>query len=322
MAIQYDSNQMPWLEPKHINLREVANDFVLLGADATIKKHALSSTEWDEAVQEIASVYRKGATSHGDVKNATVNTALASQALCFPPYGTVAELQEVERLLNLSTPDIASIKKIVFSIVMHPRFRALQLVGRFMKVAPFDEFAYLIDAATLSLYRGNIPSAFMTIVPVIEGILLRWQGYPGTLTKKPSFNETLAFIHDSPNRQPMPLLPLFFDSWIVVAEKILKDHLYRNTVAGPSVDNFNRHLALHLLDDQAFGTQENVTRAFLLVDVLSEIFICENRIEDPRWNTTDKEESPHFEAYVATLISQASANSPERILSKTHSKCK
>jgi hypothetical protein len=205
---------------------------------------------------------------------------------------------------------------------MNPRIRALQLVGRFLKLPPFDEFGYLIDAAALSFYRGNIPSAFMTIIPVIEGLLLRWQGYPGTSTKKPTFSETLDFVHNLATQQPIPLLPLFYDSWTVAAETILREHLYRHTNNGPAIDHFNRHLALHLLDDQTFGTQDNVTRGFLLIDILSEIFICERRLKDPRWETTLDEEAPHYQAYMNALQSQAFSENPENILRMVHAKCR
>jgi hypothetical protein len=324
MTIKYDGTGMAWLEPKHIDLRTLAQSVEAVGIAACTKKYALSLVEWQEAAKEMASLYRKGASmpTGDDIINAAVNNILSQYALSFPPYGTAAEVREVQKCLNATPPNLIEAQRIIFSAVMDPRIRAIQLVGRFMKLPPFDEFAYLIDAAALSFYRGNIPSAFMTLLPVIEGVLLRWQGFPGTRVKKPKFKETIRFIADSADRQPMPLLPLFFDSWVQTVKTIMKDHLYRDTGTGPSFDAFNRHLALHLLEDQKFCTNENVTRAFLLVDLLSELYICEKRIKDPRWKTKREEEDPHTKAYRDALMTQTFPNQPEKILTKTHNKCR
>jgi hypothetical protein len=247
-----------------------------------------------------------------------VNNTLANFALCFPPYGTSRELHAVDKMLCKAPPAVGEVQQLVFAAVMNPRMRALQSVGRFLKLKLFAEFAYLIDSAALSFYRGNLPSALMTIIPVVEGVLLRWQGYPSLLKTKPGFKKTLKFVQEAPRRQPLPLLPLFFDSWVDTAWRIMRDHLFRDSSSGPAVDHFNRHLALHLLEEQRFCTTENVTRAFLLLDVLSDIYICEKRIKDPRWETEHDEELLHLKAYVAALSSQKCPGQPEKSLSGLH----
>ncbi len=191
-----------------------------------------------------------------------------------------------------------------------------------MKVKPFDEFAYLVDAATLSYYRGNIPSAFMTLVPVIEGVLLRWQGYPAPGVNKPSFQDTKNFVANTATREPHPALALFFDSWTEAAVEIINTNLYKHTAGGPAVDYFNRHLALHLLDDATFGTKDNVLRLFVLIDLLSDLYICEKKIKDPRFNVKNEEIDPHVKAYEAALASRGNPNQPERVLAATHARCK
>lgn len=55
-------------------------------------------------------------------------------------------------------------------------------------------------------------------------------------------------------------------------------------------------------------------RAFLLLDLLSEIYICEKHIADPRWNTERSEEEPHERAYIMALMQQQNPGAPERIL--------
>jgi len=326
-TIQCDANSVPWLEPKHVNLLDLANDIDQCGLDGVTTKYALSLAEWRKVAQEIASLYGRGAISSSCdvIINAWVNTTLAPHALSFPVYGTSLELKDVQQRMRQTPPDIAGAQKVIFEAVLNPRMRALQLVGRFMRLQPFKEFGYLIDAGALAFYRGNIPASYMTIVPVIEGILLRWMGYPDHTNpsrRKPEFKDLRAFVGDIGTREPRPLLPLFFDSWEKTVHSIVDDHLYKHTQAGPSADDFNRHLALHLLQDRRFCTTENVTRAFLLIDTLSELYICEKRLADPRWSVSNDEAGTHTQAYSDALASQKATPYPESVLFATHEKCR
>jgi hypothetical protein len=249
-----------------------------------------------------------------DALVAEINKELSKYALAFPVYGTVAEAKKVQELLKEKPPNVDEASKIIFAAIMQPRMRALQLVGRFMKIPLFSEFAYFIDSATVAYYRGNVAAAFLTIVPVIEGIILRWYGFPATAVKKPDFEKTKKYIGRSIYRQPIPLIPNFLESYVHAANEILVNHLYKNSETGPAQDDFNRHLALHMLDNTNFYSHDNVMRAFLLLDLLSEIYICEKRIADPRWNTERSEEDPHQKAYISAILQQHLEDCPERIL--------
>ena len=134
-----------------------------------------------------------------------INDALAPHALNVSVYGNVAEEKELIRLIDTPTPDIQAASRIVFRAVMDPRMRALQLAGRFEKIPLFREFSYFINSATISYYRGNVASALLCLVPVIEGILIRWQGFPGAVQKKPDFDKTKNFVRRSIYRNPAPL---------------------------------------------------------------------------------------------------------------------
>jgi hypothetical protein len=322
MPITIDAAGVPWLDPRHVNLNTIVADLDTMPIPQVTTTHAITPAEWREIAAELPALYGAASPARNDVLNAVVNMALGPYALCVPSFATRPELNQINTLVTAPTVNTAALHRAVGDIVMQPRLRALQLVGRFMKLQPFDEFAYLVDSAAISFYRGNIPAAFMTVIPVIEGVLLRWQGYPGVLAAKPKFSDTLTFVTNTTTRQLYPLMPLFFDSWAAAAAGIIRDHLYRNTNAGPAVDYFNRHLALHLLEDQTFGTRENITRAFLLLDILSDLYICENHITDPRFGTKYDEEAGHFAAYKSALASQDSSDQPEKILAKTHAKCK
>lgn len=322
MQLTTDATGLVWLQPKNIDVKTIEAEVLATSIDATTAKYSLTPAEWREVADGVGQMYHNGAGVQPALMNAVVNLALAPHALSLPTYCTGNEAQAIDALMFQAVPDVEGAKKIIASVVFDPRMRALQLRGRFMKVKPFDEFSYLIDAATISYYRGNIPSAFMTLVPVIEGILLRWQGYPDPGVKKPSFKTTKKFVEDTATREPHPALALFFDSWVKAAVEIINANLYKHTGGGAAVDYFNRHLALHLLDDVTFGTRDNVLRLFVLLDLLSDLYLSEKKIPDPRFTATNEEVDLHVKAYKAAIASQDDLGQPEKILAATHARCK
>ncbi len=246
-----------------------------------------------------------------------INDALAPHALNVSVYGNVAEEKELIRLIDTPIPDIQAASRIVFRAVMDPRMRALQLAGRFEKIPLFREFSYFINSATISYYRGNVVSALLCLVPVIEGILIRWQGFPGRIQTKPNFDKTKNFVRKSIYRNPAPFGPVYFETYVKAADSILRNHfyLYSGNASG-AYDGFNRHLASHMLDNTKFYSHENVMRTFLLLDLLSEIYHREKRQYDPRFSTQDNEYK-HFEtAYLKAISEKTHEDSPEKILFK------
>lgn len=309
-----------WIEPNHVKVDDLVRRLKNNEEPSVIRNELeiTDSNHWNTVAKEIFSLW-KAEASHpegNDLLVAEINQKLTPYALSFPVYGTGGEAREIQTILSESDPDLSKVTKIVFAAVMQPRMRALQLVGRFNKISLFKEFAYFIDSATVAYYRGNVVAAFLCLIPTIEGILLRWQGYPENLSSKPNFEKTKKFIGKSIYRQPVPCMPAFFESYILAADEILKNHLYRNSTDGNAHEDFNRHLALHMLDQKKFYSHDNVMRAFLLLDLLSEIYIYEYHIHDPRWDTTKEEETPYEKAYIQALLGQQLPGAPEHILFK------
>jgi len=81
-------------------------------------------------------------------------------------------------------------------------------------------------------------------------------------------------------------------------------------------------LALHLLDDVGFGTKDNVLRLFILIDLLSDLYVCETRIVDPRFAVDNEEIHGHVMAYNTALSSQDDPYQSEKILAAAHARCK
>jgi len=157
---------------------------------------------------------------------AEVNDLLVGHAFCCPPYVTVPEAQNVLSLLADSPEDVPACIDTLGTIVMEPRMRALQTIGRFRKVPLFSEFDYLVEAAAKSFYSGNTPSALITAIPVVEGMLLRWQGYPRAEGDLPEFKRTKKFIGNSHIRNPVPKNANFHKTWISTVDAILQRHFY------------------------------------------------------------------------------------------------
>ena len=320
MTINVDATGNPWLEPHHIDGKTVAQE-LSTGAslDSILTKYKISESEWPPFSAAIAHAWRSSVKINPDlVAMEEVNAKLAPYALACPSYLTGGEVEKLKKLVNAPVIDEKECKKVLFLATIQPDIRAVQLVGRFLKIPLFQEFAYIIDSAVFAFYRGNVTAALFTAIPVVEGLLLRWQGYPTTLTKKPSFKDTMTFFKSLPVRQPIPGIPHFFDSCLKASISIIEDHLFKNTTLGSSHDDFNRHLILHLLEDRPFSTSDNAHRIFLLIDLLSDIYINEQRIDDPRFYTDEKQRIKYRNAYIQAAMSSMQPGHPEHLLYETH----
>lgn len=308
-----------WLEPNHIKITEILNR-LKHGESVDILKKSLNISDeknWRNLAEVVFENWKFIEIQTNRIHQivAEVNNVLADYALCLPTYVTLPEAEKLKKLVVCGKPNIDAASKLLTSIVMDPRIRALQTVGRFHKLDVFKEFAYFIDSAALSHYRGNIAAALFCLIPAIEGVLLRWQGYPHSLSKKPDFKKTIKFIIESIYRQPLPYSPNYFECYVLAANKIIEDHLYKDSGSGHAYNYFNRHLALHMLEDKPFCSPDNVMRAFLLIDLLSEIYICEKKLKDSRFSIMGEEKS-HIEAYIEAENARKLSRVPEHILKR------
>lgn len=244
-----------------------------------------------------------------------LSSKLADYALSLPSVSTMHDVQTLQKLMSSMPSNEHEIISTIERITMSPKIRALQKKGRFEHFSAFKEFSIIIDAAVISYYRKNYISSYLTLVPVIEGILLRWLGYSG-VGKKPEFDDLRNFFSNSHARQPCPGNALFYDVYIKACDKLLKDHLYKPSDKGSAYSNFNRHLAAHLLSDSEFATQDNCVRLFNIIDVMTEIFYYETHCNDHRFYLKSEEFSLEMESY-EKLINQSydpKLRTPEQIL--------
>lgn len=241
-------------------------------------------------------------TSNDEIESIlALNEKLADYALSVPPTSTMAEVNELEKLVSDMSENEHKVIAIIEVATMSPRFRALQKKGRLQHFSIFKEFSSVIEAATISYYRENFISSYLTLVPVIEGILLRWLGYSGG-GKKPEFDSLKKFFKNSNIRQPCPGNALFHEVYIKACDKILTDHLYKSSENGSAYSNFNRHLAAHLLSNSQFATKDNCIRLFMLIDVMTEIFHYEVYCPDYRFNLTHDQYALEMGVYERLIV--------------------
>jgi hypothetical protein len=303
------------IEPNNIKLIDIISDIKLIDIDTIKSKYQLTSEEWSYISKRIYDDYYQQAkakreeelnnpnihiiaTSNEDIGDMIdTNNKLIDLALAMPTFCTIPEFRFIKSELEKQEINKDKVIQSIKKITMEPRIRAMQQIGRFEKIPLFSEFSKIINAGLLSYYRGNYISAYMTLVPVIEGIILRWYGYPNKVAQKPQFDKIKSFIRKTYQRQPMPDNILFMEVFSKAADKIFIEHFFKPSTSGEAYENFNRHLASHFLNSNAFITEDNILRLFILLDLISEIYIYEAYHQDPRFNLSNEEIKPYIDIY-------------------------
>ncbi len=239
-----------------------------------------------------------------------LNKKLVDHALLLPIFSTTSDYQTINKLVGKLPDSESEILKIIGELTFKPKLRAIQKNGRFEHLIFFKDFTKLIDAAVLSYYRTNFISCYLTLVPLIEGIIMRWMGYDGS-SSKPKFAEIKKFFKNSAQRQPCPYNPLFHDVFSKACHKIFNDHFFKDTTTGDAYASFNRHLASHLLKNDPFANKENCIRLFVLLDSMSEIFVYESRIDDPKFSVRNDQLEKDIDLF-ATVILENTKETPEQ----------
>ncbi|WP_016809430.1 hypothetical protein [Klebsiella oxytoca] len=242
-----------------------------------------------------------------------LNNQLSEYALALPNKATMTDFRQLKKIAESNPVDEKALIKIIESIIMTTKSRAHMQKGRFEHYSIFKNLSNLTEAATLCYYRKNYQSAFLTLVPVIEGALLRWINYNSN-ESKPEFDSLRKFFRSGHFRQPCPGNPLFYDIFSKVADKIINEHLYKPSNRGDAYSNFNRHLAVHLLSDNTFATKDNCVRLFLLLDIMSELYYYETHCRDPLFYLEAKDVMPTIALYEQIIFSNLLGNTPEKIL--------
>lgn len=241
-----------------------------------------------------------------------LNKILGNYGLLLPIFSTNPELTSIKNLSAQLPASESQIIQIIGNMTVHPRIRVMQKKGRMEKFEYFKIFSKLLDAAVLSYYRTNFISCYLTLLPIVEGVIIRWMGYT-ELDKKPEFEDIRKFFKNSAQRQPFPFNIQFHDLYVKVCDKILNEHFYLPTEKGSAYANFNRHVASHLLNDNQFATKENCIRLFILIDTMTEVYLYESRQNDPRFELNNDDLKDDIGYFATALLDNISAT-PEHLI--------
>lgn len=253
-------------------------------------------------------------TSNNTISNILeINEKLSDYALGIPISATEPELRVIMNLVYDLPSSEQNIIDTIDRFNMHPKWRAMQKLGRIKEFEVFKEFNKIIDAALICYYRENYTSCFLTLAPVIEGVILRWGGFEG-IGEKPNFEDFRKFFKNGPMRQPCPYNIQFHEIFSQVCNSILNKTLYKDTRTGEVHADFNRHLAVHLIKQSNFGSKNNCIRLFVLLDLMTEIYCYEKRLDDPRFSLKPKDLEKDIEIYGNLLVDQKLLISVEKLL--------
>lgn len=131
--------------------------------------------------------------------------------------------------------------------------------------------------------------------------------------EKPSFEDMRKFFRNCHMRQPRPGNALFYDLFSKACDQLLKEHFYKPSNSGDSYSNFNRHVAAHFLNNSFFATKENTVRLFLLLDLMTEIYIYETYARDKSFELEYTDFELEYSLY-SNMILGAIIVSPEKLL--------
>jgi hypothetical protein len=234
-----------------------------------------------------------------------LNQQLASYALLAPLTITTADYRRIKQLATELPAAEGAIVAYLGTLIMSPKVCAIMKQG-FEHFPAFTSFAPLVEAAILAYYQENYISSFLTLVPVVEGLILRWMGFDGTGPEpKPDFEAVRKFVSKSYLRQPNPGNVLFHEVYVKASQDILTNHLFQSSTVGLAYANFSRHLAAHLLSNGTFATQPNCVRLFILFDALLKVYTYETKpAKDPRFDVDEPTLQRDVQRYMRLMMQQ------------------
>lgn len=240
-----------------------------------------------------------------------INDKLLKHGLFLSRLLTSEEYNKIHKALKIG--NINNIQEIVINTVMNYGVRGLYLNNFFnsdlgMHTNPFHSLRDIIDASCISFYSRNYIASYFVIIPVIEGMLLRWVSKSKKeIARIYHFKEYINFIEEKRRNTDDSFKKMWITSFIEISEK----HLFTNTQKGQPIDDFNRHIVAHVLKDIDFSNKLNIARAFMLIEIILDLYFIEQNITAPYFNAnSDKADNEvnYQKKYYEILSKQLSTN--------------
>ncbi|MFD3156669.1 hypothetical protein ACFIJ5_07375 [Haloimpatiens sp. FM7330] len=218
---------------------------------------------------------------------------LKGKLLTIPPYPCVSGNKVHELLDCLEKPDPAwgGVQGEILRMVANPWQRAYQIEYRFKPSKIFNDFMKVIESATYDLMVGNYICSYISLVPVVEAVLREWAAESYKEIKSVNtdgdfstfvFEKNLVKYLKEKNgeRQHNPKFQKWISNQIKYFDFMIKKVFYLNFKSSEKglKREFNRNRTLHLLEnvDEPEVLRDNNTRIFLLLDIISELYLALN----------------------------------------------
>ncbi len=209
--------------------------------------------------------------------NIKVNEKLFVYALALPVHNvTHKDAIEISKLLqSVNKDNIAQTESAIERIVMHPHGRTLWLENRLSLIPCFKDICSIVDFAYISYCRGNPIGVYFSLLPIVEGIILRWMGIAGARLK---FDEIKKWVKNKKNNSQLLNSHPFAPIWVEALSRILVDEFFKYTGDNPTYAYFNRHAGAHLLQNFNLNAIRGLSmRIFIIIELLVEIYVIENK---------------------------------------------
>lgn len=213
--------------------------------------------------------------------------------LTVPPYPCVSGAKVKTLLDCLENPDPAwgGLDGEILRMVINPWQRAYQVEYRYKPSKVFTGSMRVIESATYDLMIRNYVCSYISLVPVVESVLREWaieksdeieSSYKNGDFKIKVFSKNLVGYLEEKNKQRKsnPKFQKWLSNQIKYFEFMMDKVFYlRFKDSEEGVQNeFNRNRVLHLLDnlEDSRILRDNNTRIFLLLDIISELYLCQD----------------------------------------------
>jgi hypothetical protein len=261
--------------------------------------------------------------------NLKINDDLLPYVLFLPVHISHSEALSIHELLQ--SPDKNKhliVSATIERIVMQPHARAVWLENRLFLIPCFHDLCSIVDYAYIGYGRGNHVDAYFSLIPIAEGIILRWMGYFDRKDKKPTFKEMKNYINDKKKNDKLLNSHHFVGIWIDTLSNILCDEFFKDTWEEHTIDYFNRHVGGHLIKlFKLTGINGLVMRLFMIIELIVEIYVVENKyvIEGtsiPLLFKTSEQTNKRLRAYKLSYdwLGKDLINHPEAILKGMYEK--
>lgn len=259
----------------------------------------------------------------------TINSKLRSDYLCVPPYGCINgawvseafQIQEPDKLKYHVTKDIAL-----------PWQRAYQTTHFYHQLDIFKPFSYILDVATMAFFEGNWVCSYLSLLPVLEGVLIRWDRENGNSGEdKISSKLVNSIFLDIPSHLD---LNIHLHNFLKIQNDFLHDVLcndfFHHGASYMSADPlrerfFNRNVTSHMFrEPQYMESGLNAVNLLLYLDVIAELYAHSksekySELLGGRFNKIVHQEK--FDKYFSLYVVCAKRGLEGSLINRLHNTC-